>query len=187
MTTTFPVPLTGATADTLMWAREDQIDDAALAQLRNISTLPWVAGLRVMPDVHLGKGATVGSVIAMRDAVSPNAVGVDIGCGMIGVKTSLTAADLPEDLGQLRAAIEAAIPVGFHSHEEVVDLAALRPVAGPAGSDRLRAEKDFWSRFDRLHPGVQNRRARAMRQMGTLGGGNHFIEVCLDSEVSLTT
>ena len=112
MSSTFPVALSGARAQTLMWAHEHDVDHAALDQLRNISALPWVEGVRVMPDVHLGKGATVGSVIAMRDAVSPNAVGVDIGCGMIGVRTSLTAADLPDDLSRLRARIEAATPSG---------------------------------------------------------------------------
>lgn len=76
----FPVDLRGATAPTKMWANEWEVEPQALQQLRNISTLPWVRGIRVMPDVHLGKGATVGSVIAMKDAVSPNAVGVDIGC-----------------------------------------------------------------------------------------------------------
>src|SRR5690606_10198657 len=79
MSSTFPVALSGARAQTLMWAHEHDVDHAALNQLRNISALPWVEDVRVMPDVHLGKGATVGSVIAMRDAVSPNAVGVDIG------------------------------------------------------------------------------------------------------------
>ena len=69
----FPVPLSGAKAPTLMWAHEHAVEPAALQQLRNIAALPWVEGVRVMPDVHLGKGATVGSVIAMRDAVSPNA------------------------------------------------------------------------------------------------------------------
>ena len=93
--TTFPVALPGAQASTLMWADPAHVEPAALEQLRSISRLPWVHGLRVMPDVHLGKGATVGSVIAMRDAVSPAAVGVDIGCGMTGVRTNLTAADLP--------------------------------------------------------------------------------------------
>nr|WP_305071741.1 RtcB family protein [Pseudactinotalea sp. HY160] len=163
-----------------MWAREDDIEAQALQQLRNISELPWVAGLRVMPDVHYGKGATVGSVIAMRDAVSPNAVGVDIGCGMNAVRTSLTASDLPDDLAPLRSKIEAAVPVGFHSHDEPVDLRSLRPVDGSAGKARLRGNDEFWGRFDGLHDGVQDRQARARKQMGTLGGGNHFIEVCLD-------
>ena len=87
---------------------------SAMRQLRNISALPWVVRhVAVMPDVHYGKGATVGSVIAMRDAVSPAAVGVDIGCGMTAVRTSLTAEDLPDGLGRLRRALESAVPVGF--------------------------------------------------------------------------
>ena len=105
--TEYPVPLSGTKAPTLMWAHEHEVEPAALNQLRNISSLPWVAGVRVMPDVHLGKGATVGSVIAMRDAVSPNAVGVDIGCGMSAVRTSLRLEDLPDDLHSMRLAIEA--------------------------------------------------------------------------------
>lgn len=118
----FPVPLLGADAPTWMWAHKHEIDHDALAQVRRIAALPWVEGVRVMPDVHLGKGATVGSVIAMRDAVSPNAVGVDIGCGMIGVRTSLTAHDLPDDLGPLRARIEAAVPTGHHIHSTAVEV-----------------------------------------------------------------
>lgn len=177
-TRTLPVPLSGARAPTLMWAHEDQIEAQALAQLRSIAALPWVAGLRVMPDVHLGKGATVGSVIAMRDAVAPNAVGVDIGCGMIGVRTSLTAADLPDDLGPLRAAIERAVPVGFHAHDDPVDVRRLRAVTGPPGA-LARGVAPFWDAFGSLHPQVQALETRARKQLGTLGGGNHFIEVCV--------
>ena len=87
----FPVALPGAQADTLMWADPEMIEPAALAQLRNISRLPWVHQLRVMPDVHLGKGATIGSVIATDRAIIPAAVGVDIGCGMAAARTSLGA------------------------------------------------------------------------------------------------
>ena len=82
MNVEFPVELSGAKSSTLMWAVEHEVGAQALQQLRNIAALPWVHGVRVMPDVHLGKGATVGSVIAMKQAVSPAAVGVDIGCGM---------------------------------------------------------------------------------------------------------
>ncbi|WP_125777206.1 RtcB family protein [Antribacter gilvus] len=182
MSMTFPVALSGARAETLMWAHEHEVEPAALNQLRNISRLPWVEGLRVMPDVHLGKGATVGSVIAMRDAVSPNAVGVDIGCGMIGVRTSFTAADLPDDLSRLRSRIEAAIPVGFHAHDQQVDLRRLRPVKGSGGAERLRGEEAFWDRFETLHPKVRQLETRARKQLGSLGGGNHFVEVCLDQD-----
>ncbi|APU17358.1 MULTISPECIES: RtcB family protein [Actinoalloteichus] len=153
------------------WADPDEIEPQAMAQLRNVANLPWLHGLAVMPDVHFGKGATVGSVIAMRDAVSPAAVGVDIGCGMSAVRTSLFDHDLPADLGGLRSRIEAAVPVGFALHDDPVNPAR---VPGTAGWD------DFWAGFDHLHEGVHHRRDRAARQIGTLGGGNHFIEVCLE-------
>ena len=183
MTGAFPVALRGAVAPTLMWAHEQDVEPAALQQLRNIAALPWVHGVRVMPDVHLGKGATVGSVIAMRDAVSPNAVGVDIGCGMIGVRTSLTADDLPDDLHALRAAVEARIPVGFRSHDEAVDLRRLRPIGARARTaEALRGAEAFWARFGSLTPRVQDLETRARRQLGSLGGGNHFLEVCLDDD-----
>jgi tRNA-splicing ligase RtcB len=162
---TFPVALPGAVAPVRMWADPAQVEEGALRQVRNIAGLPWVEGVAVMPDVHYGKGATVGSVIAMRDAVAPAAVGVDIGCGMSAVRTSLRAEDLPDDLAPLRRRIEEAIPVGFHAHDQPVQANALG-----VPTDAL------WSAFpvelDRL-------RDRAMRQLGTLGGGNHFLEVCL--------
>jgi len=167
-THTFPVALPGAQADTLMWADPSEVELQALDQLRNISRLPWVHGLRVMPDVHLGKGATVGSVVAMRNAVSPAAVGVDIGCGMQAVQTNLKADDLPEDLGALRAGVEAAVPVGFAAHKHAPDV------------DVLGGWDAFWSGFRDLHEGVQDRESKAMKQMGTLGGGNHFIELTVD-------
>ena len=89
------VEIPGAKVPIRMWADPASVEEGALQQLRNVATLPWIKGLAVMPDVHYGKGATVGSVIAMRGAVCPAAVGVDIGCGMSAVKTSLTANDLP--------------------------------------------------------------------------------------------
>lgn len=169
----YPLPLRGAETTTLMWADERGIEQHALDQLHRIAELPWLHGLRVMPDVHFGKGATVGSVIAMRDAVSPSAVGVDIGCGMSAVRTSLTASALPDDLSRLRSRIEAAIPVGFGMHRRPVDV------------DRLGVRSgwgEFWARFRDLHPKVADRETKAQRQLGSLGGGNHFIEVCLDDE-----
>src|SRR5215468_2976640 len=108
----------GATVDARLWLPAQDIEPQAMTQLRNIASLPWVAHLAVMPDVHFGKGATVGSVIAMRGAVSPAAVGVDIGCGMGAIRTNLTAADLPESLRRLRLAIEEAVPVGRQLHVE---------------------------------------------------------------------
>ena len=160
--------LPGANVPIKMWAKPDEVEDQALDQLRRIAALPWTfQHVAVMPDVHLGKGATVGSVIAMRSALSPSAVGVDIGCGMAAVSTNLFAADLPDDLRAIRSDVEAAIPVGFAAHDEVsADVDAL-PV---------------WGGFDGLSPKVQDRFTKARRQMGSLGGGNHFIELCLDED-----
>ncbi|MFD0397715.1 RtcB family protein [Kitasatospora sp. NPDC127121] len=161
-----------------MWTDPATVEGQALQQLRNISSLPWLHGLAVMPDVHLGKGATVGSVIAMKGAVCPAAVGVDIGCGMSAVKTSLTAEDLPDDLSRLRSKIEQAIPVGRGLHTDPVDPTKLHGLR-TAGWD------DFWHRFDGVAGEVKWRRERAMQQMGTLGGGNHHIELCVDDKKSV--
>ncbi|MFG3706210.1 RtcB family protein [Micromonospora sp. NPDC047670] len=166
-------PLAGTRAPVRVWTDPYGIEPQAAQQLRNIGALPWVEGVAVMPDVHFGKGATVGSVIAMRQAVSPAAVGVDIGCGMSAVRTSLTAADLPDDLAGLRSAIEATIPVGFAQREKPVDPRRIRGLE-QAGWD------DFWRRFADLDRRVAQLETRAQRQLGTLGGGNHFIEVCLE-------
>src|SRR5258708_19125874 len=104
-----------------LWAPLEEVDTKVIAQLKNAAALRWVAHhVAVMPDVHFGRGATVGSVIAMRGAVAPAAVGVDIGCGMAAIATSLRAADLPDNLKPVRDALEAAIPVGFAAHDQVV-------------------------------------------------------------------
>ncbi|MCP2341451.1 RtcB family protein [Actinomadura rupiterrae] len=167
--------LKGGRVPIRMWTDPSTVEDVALQQLQNVSRLPWVEGLAVMPDVHYGKGATVGSVIAMRNAVSPAAVGVDIGCGMTAVKSSLTVEDLPDDLSGLRRRVEAAIPVGRGVHKEAVD---------PSGVPglKMRGWYEFWKEFESLHPGVQNRRGRASVQIATLGSGNHFWELCSDDE-----
>lgn len=163
--------LRGSSIPIRMWADPAGIEPAALDQLRTVADLPWVHGVAVMPDVHLGKGATVGSVIAMRDAVSPAAVGVDIGCGMSAVRTTLYDRDLPDDLAVLRHRIEEAVPVGFAMHDTPID---------PSDVDAGGGWNEFWKRFSSLHDGVQSRQQRALAQMGSLGGGNHFIEVCLE-------
>ncbi|MFJ5535110.1 RtcB family protein [Streptomyces sp. NPDC093261] len=172
------VEVPGAKVPIRMWTDPATVEDAAMQQLRNVATLPWIEGLAVMPDVHFGKGATVGSVIAMRDAVCPAAVGVDIGCGMSAVKTSLTVNDLPGDLTRLRSKIEQAIPVGRGMHDDAVDPWRLHGLA-TAGWD------DFWGRFDGVAEAVRFREERATRQMGTLGSGNHMIELCLDEAGSV--
>ncbi|MCX5525763.1 RtcB family protein [Streptomyces bobili] len=168
------VEMPGAKVPIRMWADPATVEEGALQQLRNVATLPWIKGLAVMPDVHYGKGATVGSVIAMQGAVCPAAVGVDIGCGMSAVKTSLTANDLPGDLSRLRSKIEQAIPVGRGMHDSPVEPGWFHGLA-TGGWD------DFWGRFDGVADSVKFRHERAVKQMGTLGGGNHFVEVCTDT------
>src|SRR5215475_10292489 len=120
--------LKGHTVDVHLWTPVSEVESSALDQLRNVASLPWVFHhVAAMPDVHFGKGATVGSVIAMKDAVAPAAVGVDIGCGMAAMKTNLVARDLPDSLHALRSDLEAAIPVGFSAHDE--------PAAGTEGHE----------------------------------------------------
>lgn len=151
----------------LSWANHDLgYDEMKMA--RNVASLPFVfKHVALMPDVHLGKGALVGSVIATKDAIIPAAVGVDIGCGMCAVKTAFTADQLEGKLKAIRRDIEAAIPVGFNENKDVE-----KPVSNWQG----------WRDFKDLHTGVQHLESKAMKQLGTLGGGNHFIEVCLDEE-----
>src|SRR5205085_2886235 len=151
----------GRKVDVLAWADPAELESVALDQLRNISALPWVFHhVAAMPDVHYGKGATVGSVIAMKDAVSPAAVGVDIGCGMAAVQTNLTSHDLPDSLHGMRSELERAIPVGFESHKRPLDRAA---------------DKKLWGEFAELTSAVKDLFDKARHQLGTLGG-NHFLE-----------
>jgi tRNA-splicing ligase RtcB len=134
---------------------------------KNVASLPFVyKHVALMPDVHLGKGALVGSVLATQDAIIPAAVGVDIGCGMGAIQTPYTANQLDGKLKRIRNDIEAAIPTGFNDNKTV---------------DKAVYNWQGWRRFKDLHKGVQHLENKALRQMGSLGGGNHFIEVCLDT------
>lgn len=168
-----PCTIKGERVPIRLWAPAHEVESDALKQLKAVAALPWVAHhVAVMPDVHVGKGATVGSVIAMRGAVAPAAVGVDIGCGMAAVKTSLAASRLPDDLKPLRLAIEEAVPVGRAQHRTPVwQTSALQP--------RAEAVLD---RFFELDSDARHFAGRVSLQLGTLGGGNHFIEVCLDTD-----
>ena len=161
------LPIAGAHTDVLSWANHEfSIEEQAM--LRNVSRLPCLfKHVALMPDAHLGKGSMVGSVMATKEAVIPATVGVDIGCGMMAVKTPFKSGILDGKLKDLRLAIEEAIPVGFNAYKESVDESSYW---------------DGWNEFKDLHEGVHDRKAKAMKQLGTLGGGNHFIEVCLDTE-----
>ena len=161
-----------------MWTRGVPVEDAAVQQLRNVASLPfihkWVAA---MPDVHWGMGATVGSVIPTVGAIVPAAVGVDLGCGMMAVRTSMTASDLPDDLRAVRTAIEAAVPHGRSANGGRGD----RGAWGDVPVRQVEAWKALGPRFDVItdkHPKIA--RSNNLNHLGTLGTGNHFIEVCLD-------
>ncbi len=150
----------------LSWAPESAIETQAVAQAKRLAAMPFIHGhVALMPDCHLGIGATVGSVIATRDAIIPAAVGVDIGCGMIAVCTNLSASQLPDSLTELRSQIERSIPTGIGGNGRNGDKSMARSdrLAAMEGGDSYDAVDNSWR-----------------SQMGTLGGGNHFIEVCLD-------
>lgn len=164
-----------------MWTRGVPVEDDARQQLVNASALPIVyKHIAVMPDVHFGVGATIGSVIPTLKAIIPAAVGVDIGCGMMACKTTLMAHDLPDNLGPLRSAIEQSVPHGRGHGSN--DPGAWKDV--PLDADQA------WARlapeFDELckdHPSLE--RTNNRKHLGTLGTGNHFIEVCLDEQGSV--
>jgi tRNA-splicing ligase RtcB len=150
-------------------------ESTALDQLANVSQMPFIHHhVAAMPDVHAGIGATVGSVIPTKGAIVPAAVGVDIGCGMNAIRLSLTASELPDSLRMLRNRVEQAIPVGFDMHDrDPVKRSTIVPLA-----------KQLDQILDK-HPAIAKMQRKRpydiwVRQMATLGGGNHFIELCLD-------
>jgi len=161
------------------WIRGVEADPNAVKQLRNVAALPfihrWVAA---MPDVHFGIGATVGSVIPTHKAIVPAAVGVDIGCGMMATKTSLTASQLPDDLKGIRAALEQAVPHGRSDFGGRNDKGAWRESLPARVNAAWKALEPDHRRVVEFHKKFAE--GRVPGQLGTLGGGNHFIEVCLD-------
>jgi tRNA-splicing ligase RtcB len=156
-----------------MWTEGVPVETLAREQLHNIAGLPFIyKHVAVMPDVHLGKGATVGTVLPTQGAIIPAAVGVDIGCGMAAVRTNISANRLPDDLKPIRFRMEQLIPVGAGSHREV-----------PRHAER-RWYGSLKTRFERIqnkHAALQVKNSPA-EQIGTLGGGNHFEELCLDQD-----
>ena len=161
-----------------MWTQGVPVEEEAKKQLLNAANLPFIyKWMAAMPDVHLGKGATIGSVIPTKGAIIPAAVGVDIGCGMIAVKTSLVASDLPDNLAPLRAAIERAVPHGRSVGRGRRDEGSWEnppPEADAAWSLLVDDFKIITDKYPRL------KNTNNHKHLGTLGTGNHFIEVCLD-------
>lgn len=168
-----------------MWTHGVPVEESAMQQLRNVANLPFVhKHVAVMPDVHWGMGATVGSVIPTKGAVVPAAVGVDIGCGMIAQRTSLTASDLPESLSSLRSEIERRIPHGRTNNGGPGDRGAWHDTPNEVCTAFNGGLVARLSRIFDKHPELQKQWtfARAAAHLGTLGTGNHFVEVCLDEE-----
>ncbi len=161
-----------------MWTQGVPVDEKAKAQLLNASRLPFIhQWIAVMPDVHVGKGATIGSVIPTHGAIIPAAVGVDIGCGMMAVRTDLEASDLPDSLAPLRVAIERAVPHGRSRTRGNRDNGAWG--SPPAHVDAAWGElAEPFERILAKYPKLKRTNNRV--HLGTLGTGNHFIEVCLD-------
>lgn len=160
------------------WTRGVPVEAEALEQLQNIARLPivhrWVAA---MPDVHLGVGATVGSVIPTLGAVIPAAVGVDIGCGMMARRTTLTASQLPDNLARLRGSIERAVPHGRGKHGGRGDVGSWNSIPAPV-AQRWQALEAGFQRIVAKHPSIE--KSNHVVHLGTLGTGNHFIELCVD-------
>ncbi len=159
-----------------------EIEASAMEQLNNCAQLPFIyKHIAVMPDVHTGQAATIGSVIPTRGAVIPAAVGVDIGCGMQAVRTNLRRDDLPDSLADMRSVIEASVPHGRTNHGQEGDEGAWSWRIPPHIIDYWnKVLSEGWIRIVGAHPKLAHE--RALNQLGTLGTGNHFIEVCVDTD-----
>lgn len=167
------------------WINGVPVEDKARQQLENTARLPIVFGhLAAMPDVHVGMGATIGSVVPTLNAIIPAAVGVDIGCGMMACKTTLNARDLPDNLGSLRRAIEIAVPHGLspkrHGHHRDKGAWGTPPAHVDAAWGLIAPEfEDICNDYPHL------KKTNHHHHLGTLGGGNHFVEICLDEAGSV--
>ncbi len=162
------------------WIKGVALEEEAKQQLLNIGKMPFIhKWIAIMPDVHLGMGATVGSVIPTVGAIIPASVGVDIGCGMIAARTTLTASQLPDNLRPLRDAIEKAVPHGRTDNGGVNDRGAWHDIPEP----QANAWSELKSGFDSIvtkNPKLARGNVNHVNHLGTLGTGNHFIEICLD-------
>jgi tRNA-splicing ligase RtcB (3'-phosphate/5'-hydroxy nucleic acid ligase) len=163
-----------------MWTRGVPVEEEARQQLANTARLPFIYHhVAAMPDVHLGIGATVGSVIATKGTIIPAAVGVDIGCGLMAVQTSLKAIDLPESLRAIRSEIERAVPHGFVT----IKGRSHKGAWSAAPNSIITRWKVLAGRLEAIQEKAPRLKAKdPQSQLGTLGGGNHFIEICLDTE-----
>ncbi|GBU09916.1 RNA-splicing ligase [Gammaproteobacteria bacterium] len=174
----FDVLKTDQSSPVKMWTIGVPVEEGAKKQLLQAASLPFIyRHIAVMPDVHIGKGSTIGSVIPTKGAIIPAAVGVDIGCGMIAACTSLMAHDLPDNLASIRSAIEQAVPHGRSNNRSKRDKGAWQTPPPEVDIAWLALETRFKSLCDK-HPRLE--KTNNYTHLGTLGTGNHFIEICLD-------
>lgn len=159
----------------IAFIEEDRIEPYALEQIKLVSELPFIFNhVAVMPDCHAGKGSCVGTVIATKNALVPSTVGVDLGCGVIGVATKLTSKDLPDNLEELRLMIEKAIPLGAGGANQKLSDSSLKRISDLLSSYR-KSDIHNDSYFTK-------HASQWKQQLGSLGSGNHFSEICLDRE-----
>jgi tRNA-splicing ligase RtcB len=154
-------------------------DEAALQQVRNVSMLPFVEGIALMPDYHFGMGSTIGCVVATKGVIVPSITGVDIGCGMMAVKTPLHATHLPDNLADLRDRIERAVPHGRTNDGKEGDRGAWHDIPPKILTMAMAVFMQDYFAILQKHPKIETKRV-PWHHMGTLGTGNHFIELCLD-------
>lgn len=167
------------------WIDGVEVEEQARKQLDNIASMPFIhSHVAIMPDVHWGMGATVGSVIPTKGVIIPAAVGVDIGCGMMAVRTTLNARDLPDNLFGLRDAIEKRIPHGRTDNGGVNDRGAWGDVSD-LNAKVFGEHAEGLAKIKDKHPKISQAANRAANHLGTLGTGNHFVEVCLDEADSV--
>lgn len=164
------------------WTEGVSIEESAIKQLKNIANMPFIHHhVAVMPDVHWGMGATVGSVIATKGAIIPAAVGVDIGCGMMAVRTTIRAEHLPDNLFSMRSNIERVIPHGRTNDGREGDKGAWHDISEGNYAAFAVMQEDL-NLITAKHPKICRAAQRAPNHLGTLGTGNHFVELCLDTE-----
>ncbi|PKL77617.1 MAG: RNA-splicing ligase RtcB [Candidatus Melainabacteria bacterium HGW-Melainabacteria-1] len=165
------------------WVKGVLFDPGTQTQLLQTAQLPFIfKHIAAMPDCHVGKGSTVGSVIPTKGAIIPAAVGVDIGCGMVAARTTLSATDLPDSLRELRNVIEKVVPVGFNDWgKQGFDKSWLSPYRKRVEQHWQGLQSGYQQIVDK-YPKIESNRRSPGEQIGSLGGGNHFVEICLDQE-----
>lgn len=179
-------PIKNKQAPIKAWVNGVQLEAAAETQLHNMAQMPFIyKHLAVMPDVHWGMGATIGSVVATKGAIIPAAVGVDIGCGMIAQRTTLKASDLPDNLLALRTELERVIPHGRTNNGKPGDRGAWNTAPEKQQLVYKKMYNNLWSRILFRHKDLQQAADRGVHHLGTLGGGNHFVEICIDESDSV--